>query len=91
MMSRSPRRTLPEGRPERAVAEHVKARWWRQHVAGMTREELGAAVGYTVSEIANFEAGVRRQTGAPPSAAAWRRYRLACAAVAAGLSAWSWE
>lgn len=73
--------------PARTAPAHLRARWWREHKMGLTRAELAARIGLTESEIANYEAGLRRQSGAAPD---YARYRLLCAAVDAGLDGFDW-
>ena len=68
-----------------ATPEHERARAWRE-AAGLSRPELGRRIGYSAASIRSFEEGAKLN-GEPISATAWQRYRLTCAAVAAGLGA----
>jgi len=65
--------------------EHVRAKAWRES-RGLTRAALGAMIGYSESAIVNFEAGRHRQTGQPINPMQMLRYKMACAAVASGLT-----
>lgn len=71
--------------PPADAPEHVKAEWWRKNVARLSRPELAQLTGFSVSRIADIEAGVTRSTGAPIDQGAMNRYRMACAAVALGV------
>lgn len=66
-----------------------RARSWRTAL-GLSRTELAERVGFSVSQIQDYEEGKRRGktgTAAIISPAAWQRYTLACSAMAAKLQA----
>jgi transcriptional regulator with XRE-family HTH domain len=67
----------------RDLSEHERARHWRE-ACGMTRQELSELTGYSLRQIVLFEKG-ETNTGDPIAPEAWKRYRLICAAVMAGL------
>lgn len=75
----------PMNRPPASTPEHVKARWWRENVVQMSRNELGAIVGVSASRILDIEAGSTRGSGAMIDRDTMTRYRMACAAVALGV------
>jgi transcriptional regulator with XRE-family HTH domain len=64
---------------------------WRK-AQKLSRAELAAKTGFSVSQIQDYESGSRRgKTGAAGeiTEAAWLRYRLVCAAIAQDLKpAW---
>jgi hypothetical protein len=63
---------------------HVHAFAWRlSH--GLSRNALSRLTGYSVAHIRNMEAGINHATGRPIPARSFIRYRMACAAVHAGL------
>jgi DNA-binding XRE family transcriptional regulator len=64
--------------------EHEKARAWRM-AARLSRRELAQLTGYSESAIAAFEAGAW-PGNKPIDPKAMHTYRLACAAVALGVS-----
>ena len=64
--------------------QHDKARWWREDVMDLSRKQLAALTGVSVSRIADMEAGKTRGNGKPIDPGTMRRYRMACAAVALG-------
>jgi transcriptional regulator with XRE-family HTH domain len=69
--------------------EHVRAKAWRlSH--GLTQKELGRMIGYSASGIHNLEAGRHRYTGVPTKPKDMLRYKMACAAVASGLT-FDWD
>ncbi|MBB3313652.1 hypothetical protein FHT78_005446 [Rhizobium sp. BK196] len=68
-------------KPDKSEPEHVRARYWREHVAKMSRPALAEAIGYSVSTIGDMEAGMNRITKKPIEPAAMKRYRLLCATV----------
>lgn len=76
--------TAPEP-PLLDAPEFYKARWWREHVFKGSRADLSDLVGYSEEHIANLEAGTHRATGHPMRPAAYRAYRMACAAISAGV------
>ena len=67
----------------RDLPEHERARQWRE-TCGLTRQQLSELSGYSLRQIALYEAG-KTNTGEPIDATAWHRYRLVCAAIMAGL------
>jgi transcriptional regulator with XRE-family HTH domain len=69
-------------RPAPDAPEHVRARWWRENVLGLSRRQLADLVGYSETMIKEFEHG-RRFDGSPLSLNALTRYRTACAAIEA--------
>lgn len=80
-----PRASVPEDPPRRGAPEADRAAWWRIHKMRLTQAELAARIGLTPQQVWNYESG--RQRGA----AAWRRYRLLCAAVDRGAEAFAWS
>jgi hypothetical protein len=81
---------LPTLRQEPATNEHHKARWWRQHILGMSVAELSEKTGYSNKAIYRFESGVT-STGKPHRPEVWRRYRLACAALVGAKEDFAWQ
>ncbi len=78
---------MPTTEPERPSVndpEHVRARYWREHIVGLTRAQLSDLTGFSADSIAYFEAGERRD-GRPIEPATMKRYRRACAAVSANI------
>ncbi|NHT75918.1 helix-turn-helix transcriptional regulator [Rhizobiaceae bacterium CRRU44] len=71
---------MPE-QPPRDAPEHIRARYWREHIAKMSRPELAEAIGYSVSSIGDMEAGMNRITKKPVDAVTMKRYRLLCMTV----------
>lgn len=67
--------------PPKSAPEHVRARYWREHIAKMSRPELAEAIGYSVSTIGDIEAGMNRATRQPIDPVTMKRYRLLCAGV----------
>ena len=65
------------------LTEHEKARLWRKAM-GLTKVRLSELTGYSVSIIADMEAGHYRQNGNPIPDKTWQRYKMACAAITAG-------
>lgn len=77
-------------KPGNDAPEHVRARYWREHIAKMSRPALAEAIGYSVSTIGDMEAGMNRITKKPIDALAMKRYRLLCMTV--GLDAeFDWD
>lgn len=72
--------------PAPDAPEHVRARYWREHIARMSRAEVADATGVSVSRIIDIEAGENRTTHTPIDADTMRRYRMACAAVSLGVN-----
>jgi predicted transcriptional regulator len=69
------------------VYPHIAARAWRKSL-GLSRVELARRIGFSPSQIQDYEEGARRGKKAGEAAisdAAWLRYGLACAALSAGL------
>jgi predicted transcriptional regulator len=70
------------------VYPHIAARAWRKSL-GLSRVELARRIGFSPSQIQDYEEGARRgkkkAEEAAISDAAWLRYGLACAALSAGL------
>lgn len=76
--------------PPRDAPEHIRARYWREYIAKMSRPELAEAIGYSVSSIGDMEAGMNRITKKPVDAVTMKRYRLLCMTV--GLTAeFDWD
>lgn len=67
-------------KPADDAPDHVKCRWWRSELMELTREQLAAMTGFSVSTIRDFENGAKE---IDPMAR--KRYALACAAVSAGI------
>jgi transcriptional regulator with XRE-family HTH domain len=63
-------RTNPLAQPPRSSPEGLRARWWREHVMGMSRPQLAEALGIDDQRIYRYESA----RVVPPL------YRLACAA-----------
>ena len=70
------------------VFPHIAARAWRES-QGLSRAKLARWIGFSSSQIQDYEEGARRgkkkAEEAVISDAAWLRYGLACAALSAGL------
>ena len=62
--------------PTAAVVEAARAKFWRKRMR-LTRRELAAQIGYSLSAISLFEQGYDHR-GKPIGERAWRRYRLVC-------------
>ena len=80
----------------RALAECAAAKAWR-YAMGLTMNELAALTGYSSEAIFLFERGIN-SLGKPHARTAWRRYKLACLAVATMLhyrvtsvDDWQWQ
>lgn len=70
------------------VYDYEKARNWRER-RRLSRPQLSALTGYSLSSINDFELGfVRGDRARPISASAMRRYRMVLAAISHGLEAW---
>ncbi|MBB4066770.1 helix-turn-helix domain-containing protein [Gellertiella hungarica] len=67
-------------KPPHDAPEHLKARYWREEVLELTRDQLAALTGFSASSIKDFE---NPSKDIDPMAR--KRYRLACAAVAMGI------
>jgi len=79
---RRPPQTSPAEPPAPDAPEHVKARWWREHVAHLSRKALAERIGFSPSAINNYERGYDRSKHIPMD---YGRYRLLCGAVAANI------
>lgn len=64
-------------------SEAAKARWWRERIMRITREELSSRTGYSVDAIDCFERGFNSK-GALLGLKPWQRYRNACGFVSGG-------
>ena len=67
--------------PPPDAPENLRVRWWRARIAGLTQVELAERIGYSEISVRKIEAG---------SMPIEPRFRLACAAVEAGLEDWAW-
>jgi hypothetical protein len=82
-LARQPKETIPAERPPPDAPEHVRAEWWRVHVAKLSRPSLADRIGKSPSYVARMEAG---QIGSRAiDAEEYKIYRLACAAITAGV------
>ena len=79
---RKPKTTIFE-EPAGQTTEAAKARWWRERIMRITREELATRTGYSVDAIDCFERG-HNSDGKLLRPKAWKRYRIACGFVAQG-------
>lgn len=70
--------------------ESERALYWRKHVVKLTREQLAKRTGYSVTAIQIFERG-RNWLDVDATENAWKKYRLACAAVHLGVHHFDWE
>lgn len=70
----------PMEKPSPDAPEHLLARYWREEVLELTRDQLAALTGFSASSIKDFE-----HPGKDIDPMARKRYRLACAAVAMGI------
>lgn len=70
----------PMERPDADAPEYIKCRWWRNDLMELTREDLAALTGFSVSAIRDFE-----HPGKDIDPMARKRYRLACAAATMGI------
>ena len=69
------------------MSRHLRAKDWRMD-AGLSRANLARKIGFSPSQILDYELGARRgksNAAAVISEAAWLRYALACAAYEVGL------
>lgn len=82
-MSRLPKETIPADRPAPDAPEHVRAHWWRVHIAKLARPALAERLGKSPAYVQRMEAG--EINGRPIEAAEYAMYRLACAAISAGV------
>jgi hypothetical protein len=82
-MPRAPKETIPPEPPAADAPEHVRAHWWRVHVAKLARPALADQLGKSAAYIQRMEGG--EINGRPIEAAEYAMYRLACAAISAGV------
>lgn len=68
---------------KRDLSEFYAAREWRVRM-GLTREALTEISGYGKTSIAAFESG-HQSSGEPVDPAAFRRYKMVCASIHAGI------
>lgn len=78
----------PQGTPAPTndAPEHERARYWREHIMGLSRRELAERLAMSVSRIEDMERGNVRGDERPIDPASMTRYRLACAAITLGVS-----
>jgi hypothetical protein len=79
---RKPKPTIFE-EPNAGQNEAAKARWWRERIMRITREELSTRIGYSVDSIDCYERG-HNSSGRLLTDKSWLRYRNACGAIASG-------
>ena len=60
--------------------EHHKAKWWRQHVARLSIDQLAQQTGYAARTIYLMELGCNAH-GKKIQPWVWHRYKRTCAAV----------
>jgi hypothetical protein len=87
-MSRRPKKSGPTEPPGPDAPENLRAHWWRESVMELSRPALAEKIGRSVAYIEDMERGAQRITGAPITD--YTAYRMACAAVAAGLE-FDWQ
>jgi hypothetical protein len=75
----------PAPSPSPDAPEHIRCKWWRENVVNLSRPRLAELTGFSISTIADIEAGHNRSTKAPVDAAVMQRYRMTCAAVTLGV------
>lgn len=68
-----------------STPEHELARRWRLNIMRLSAVDLAKLTHYSVSSIVDFERGHYRGVDKPIEPDVMARYRLVCAAVAAGL------
>lgn len=66
-------------------SEHFRAEVWRKDIMKLSRPALAALTGYSVAHIQNFEKGKNTGTKTEIGEREMHRYKMVCAAVAAGL------
>lgn len=78
------------------MTESDKAKAWR-NAQNLTMDELSKLIGYSRESIFLFERGTNC-LGKPHARSAWRRYKLACLAVAillhykiGSIDQWEWQ
>src|SRR5678815_3603187 len=76
--------------PTPNASEAYRAKWWRQQVVKLSIEALADRIGYSASTIARFE-NSHAMTIGQYDPRAWQKYRMACAAVHAGIQTFDWE
>ncbi len=76
LTAKCPAKTAPEG---------TKARWWREHVMKMSRQDISDLTGYSTTHIRNLEMHSNGERKGELPESSYRRYRLACAAISAGI------
>jgi DNA-binding XRE family transcriptional regulator len=69
--------------------DHHRAKAWRK-AHKICRPKLAQLIGYSVSSIVGMETGINPK-GQPIDPQSFTRYRMACAALAAGLQGFQWE
>lgn len=69
---------------KKPISEHEAARQWRENL-GLTRAALSDLTGFSQQSIADYESGFQTK-GTPVDPDAFKRYKLVCAAIHAGLS-----
>lgn len=72
-------------KPDAKVSEGVKARWWRENIMRMSRKDISDLTGYSTVHIGNIEGDWNSSTKGPPPPRAYQQYRVACAAISAGV------
>ena len=82
-------RGVPRKRKAPPATEFERAREWRVR-SGLTKRELSALTGFSLSSIDQFESGSTRDREVPVEPSGFKRYRLCCAAIAAGLAGFNW-
>lgn len=70
--------------------EPQRARHWRETVVKLSREQLAKRTGYSVTAIQIFERG-KNWLDVKATENAWKKYRMACAAVHVGVNGFDWE
>lgn len=83
-LARQPKETIPAERPPPDAPENVRAQWWRVHVAKLSRPALAAIIGKSPSFITRMEEGHIAGRAIEPDE--YAMYRLACAAITAGVA-----
>lgn len=82
-MARLPKETISSERPSPRAAEHVKAHWWRVHVAKLARPALAELLGKSTSFVTRMEEGTINGRAIEPDE--YAMYRLACGAITVGV------
>jgi hypothetical protein len=81
--------TIIEQTSECAVTA-ARAKWWRINTVKLSRARLSQFTGYSIQSINYFERGYDR-SGRAIGDTAWRKYRMACAAVHFGFDKFDWR